>query len=287
MACSSCARRGVESESRIRSPACSSCSSTRAPASPSCRRTSARCCRPRSAPPRRGGHTFAVALAALSLLARVAADTPTLLVVEDLQWLDPPRPRRSASSHGGSSSTRSSCWPRRVDRPRARSPTPACRSSARRAGGGRCRCAAGRAARVLTRRLRRRVLGEAAGNPLALVELPIAWRHLPEGSLLAEWVPLTARLEQAFARASPGLASRYGPHCWSPRSTTATRSARSSRRPRADRSRGDGARPRAGRGPGRDPPRDAALPPPARALGDLAVGRAWPAGRPPTPRWGT
>ena len=44
--------------------------------------------------------------------------------------------------------------------------------------------------------LKRRFLGEAAGNPLALVELPRGWRKGEPGE--ARWLPLTDRLERAF-----------------------------------------------------------------------------------------
>ena len=49
--------------------------------------------------------------------------------------------------------------------------------------------------------LRSRILEEAAGNPLALVELPIALgpEHLGDEELLSSRLPLTARLERAFA----------------------------------------------------------------------------------------
>jgi DNA-binding CsgD family transcriptional regulator len=47
--------------------------------------------------------------------------------------------------------------------------------------------------------LRQRVLTEAAGNPLALVELPIAAARIDSGAPLPTWLPLTTRLEQAFA----------------------------------------------------------------------------------------
>jgi DNA-binding CsgD family transcriptional regulator len=47
--------------------------------------------------------------------------------------------------------------------------------------------------------LRDRLLGEARGNPLALVELSIAWRRLPPGTLVASLVPVTTRLETTFA----------------------------------------------------------------------------------------
>jgi len=55
--------------------------------------------------------------------------------------------------------------------------------------------------------LRARLLAEAAGNPLALVELPQALRseHLMEGQLGPSRLPLTARLERAFAVQGSGL----------------------------------------------------------------------------------
>ena len=53
---------------------------------------------------------------------------------------------------------------------------------------------------ALAPRVRERLLGEAAGNPLALMELPVALgSDQLGGAALPEWLPLTARLEQAFA----------------------------------------------------------------------------------------
>ena len=46
--------------------------------------------------------------------------------------------------------------------------------------------------------LRVRLLDTAAGNPLALVELPAAWRDLAGDAALPAWLPLTERLERAF-----------------------------------------------------------------------------------------
>ena len=51
--------------------------------------------------------------------------------------------------------------------------------------------------------VRRRVLEAAAGNPLALVELPLT--AVQGGGGLDGWIPLTRRLEQAFASRLPGL----------------------------------------------------------------------------------
>jgi hypothetical protein len=57
---------------------------------------------------------------------------------------------------------------------------------------------------VLDPVVRRRVLEEAAGNPLALVELPAASQHDSRGAPDG-WLPLTRRLEQAFSSRLPGL----------------------------------------------------------------------------------
>ena len=54
---------------------------------------------------------------------------------------------------------------------------------------------------TLTRGVCERLLSEAAGNPLALMELPAALEsiQLAGATLLPECLPLTARLERAFA----------------------------------------------------------------------------------------
>jgi DNA-binding CsgD family transcriptional regulator len=50
------------------------------------------------------------------------------------------------------------------------------------------------------------LLETAAGNPLALVELQLAWRDSGVGSGLPAWVPLTTRLEHAFVARTAGMA---------------------------------------------------------------------------------
>ncbi|MFI9560219.1 ATP-binding protein [Nonomuraea endophytica] len=56
-----------------------------------------------------------------------------------------------------------------------------------------------RSAPQLSSNVRQRVLREAAGNPLALTELPRAWRDLSGDALLdTAWLPLTERLEKSF-----------------------------------------------------------------------------------------
>ena len=59
----------------------------------------------------------------------------------------------------------------------------------------------------LAPQVRRRLLDEAAGNPLALVELRAALssEHLDGSIQLPAWLPLTTRLERAFAARLPTL----------------------------------------------------------------------------------
>jgi DNA-binding CsgD family transcriptional regulator len=58
---------------------------------------------------------------------------------------------------------------------------------------------------VLDPVVRQRVLEDAAGNPLALVELPLTAVQQGSGGAVDGWIPLTRRLEQAFASRLPGL----------------------------------------------------------------------------------
>ena len=52
---------------------------------------------------------------------------------------------------------------------------------------------------------RNRILHEAAGNPLALIELPLSTARLDHGGPEPELLPLTTRLERAFADRVAGL----------------------------------------------------------------------------------
>jgi DNA-binding CsgD family transcriptional regulator/tetratricopeptide (TPR) repeat protein len=151
---------------------------------------------------------FLIALAALNLLARAAERVPVLLVVDEAQWLDPPTAgalafiaRRVAAEpiavlfalrNGVASALDSAGLPElRL--------------------GGLSDEAAGElvdaSAGDLTPGLRRRVLEIAAGNPLALLELPNALRldDAGIGGLPAGPVSLTSRLEHAFAQQASGL----------------------------------------------------------------------------------
>ncbi|MGY1986539.1 ATP-binding protein [Blastococcus sp. SYSU DS0669] len=145
---------------------------------------------------------FLIGLAALTLISDSAADQPLVLVVDDAHWLDRPSAdvlgfvaRRLESEAVVMVAAQRDGFPpvlsgaaleehhlERLDRRSAED--------------------------VLARRApqldpagRRRLLAAAAGNPLALAELPL-------GGARDDWAPLTlpARLEQAFAARLPGLA---------------------------------------------------------------------------------
>ncbi len=145
---------------------------------------------------------FMIALAALNLLADQGAQCPVLLVADDVQWLDPPTAdvltfiaRRLASDpivligtvrNGHQVAFTSAGLPaldlRGLDD-----------------GSARAVLAANDA--DLGYAARERIMREAEGNPLALVELPLAVRAAAGGGLdLGQHgLPLTARLERAFS----------------------------------------------------------------------------------------
>jgi DNA-binding CsgD family transcriptional regulator len=140
---------------------------------------------------------FRIAMAGLDLLSDVAAETPLLVVVDDAQWLD--RPSADVLAFIA----------RRIESDpivllvatRDGHPSPL-------AGAGlpeHALAALGAAAATelletsapqLAPAARSRVLREAAGNPLALIELPLARHPAP---LPGDPLPLTDRLERAFA----------------------------------------------------------------------------------------
>jgi DNA-binding CsgD family transcriptional regulator len=145
---------------------------------------------------------FMIALATLNMLAEAATERPVLVVADDVQWLDQPTQdaltflaRRVSSDpvvligvvrKGYDIAFAAAGLPeldlRELDQASARDVL------ARHAAG-------------LSYADTERVLREAAGNPLALVELPLAIRAAADGSLeaLPQVLPLTARLERTFA----------------------------------------------------------------------------------------
>jgi DNA-binding CsgD family transcriptional regulator len=149
---------------------------------------------------------FLIALAALTLLCEASTGVPVLVVVDDAQWLDPPSaevlafvarrlaPEPIAMLVAARDGTRTPFDAAGLDELALTGldPDAAAALLDSRAGG-------------LPAELRARVLAEAAGNPLALVELPVGLRALDEGAGPPRWLPLTTRLEQAFGRRAVAL----------------------------------------------------------------------------------
>jgi hypothetical protein len=139
-------------------------------------------------------------LAALNLLGEAAASAPILLVVEDAHWLDrgsadvlafvarrlefEPLVLVAATRDGAHGAFDEAGLPE-LNLERLDSAAAAALLDAR--------------APDLLAAVRERALREAAGNPLALVELPIVLEQVGDEAASTSWLPLTTRLEQAFA----------------------------------------------------------------------------------------
>ena len=142
-----------------------------------------------------------VSNAVLALLRDAAATRPLLVVVDDLPWLDRASSLVLASAVRRLGGTRVGFLA-------------ALRTEAEsffdRAGlptyelepldEGAATCSAHAAVPRVGAAVRERLIADAQGNPLALLELPIALRDAPPARRhLAEVLPLTARLEEMFA----------------------------------------------------------------------------------------
>src|SRR5580693_678085 len=141
---------------------------------------------------------FQIAMAVLDLLGEVATDAPLLVLAEDAQWLD--RPTTEVLAFVARRLQSDPIVLLAVVREGYPSPLVDAGLPQRRLGGlgpAEAMALLDMSARQLSPVIRDRLLSEAAGNPLALIELPIAAARqepITLGSL-----PLTQRLEQAFA----------------------------------------------------------------------------------------
>jgi DNA-binding CsgD family transcriptional regulator len=151
---------------------------------------------------------FVIGLAALEVISDAAASSPWLLMADDAQWLDEPScavfgfvARRLAAEpvalliavRDGIASPFDDAGLPGLLLAGLAEPAAKALLDARAPG--------------LNPALRDRLLAEAAGNPLALVELPKAMRpgRSAPGGLPPSLLPLTARLERAFAAQESGL----------------------------------------------------------------------------------
>jgi DNA-binding NarL/FixJ family response regulator len=143
---------------------------------------------------------FALAMATLDLLAHAAAARPLLVVAEDLQWLDPATVgalrfvgRRLEHDPVVLLATT------RDDEPDPLHGAASCVLDLEPLGDGDSRRLLAFVAPDLKGATRSRVLRVAEGNPLALVELPKTPGLTLRSAGDAGWLPLTQRLQAAFA----------------------------------------------------------------------------------------
>ncbi len=143
---------------------------------------------------------FRIAMAALDLLSDVAADAALLLIVDDAHWLD--RPTADALAFVARRIESDPIVLLAAFRDGYRSVLGEAGLPERELVGLDETTAAGLLDAVapdLSIGTRTRILREAAGNPLAILELPAAVGRLEDEQWVAGDLPLTARLESAFA----------------------------------------------------------------------------------------
>ena len=147
--------------------------------------------------------------AALDLLTRAASDTSTLIAVDDVPWLDRASgrvlafiARRTAGTRLGFLATMRTGEEGLFDQAGigAYELRPLSHISSETLLDNRYP--------ALTARARYRLLSQAQGNPLALLELPIALSSQQAGRISAETLPLTKRLQAVFAGRITALPER-------------------------------------------------------------------------------
>ena len=150
---------------------------------------------------------FRVAMAALDMLSEVAGDAPLLLLAEDAHWLD--RPTSDVLAFVARRLESDPIVLLAATRDGYRSALADAGLREHRLGGLDPTVAAellDASAPQLGLAERNRILHEAAGNPLALIELPLAATRRAEGASERSALPLTERLERAFAARVSDLA---------------------------------------------------------------------------------
>ncbi len=155
-----------------------------------------------------GADRFLVSAGVLSLLAAAAEERPVLCLVDDAQWLDIPSADALVFTARRIGAEGIVILFAARDGERRRFDAPGLEELV--LGGLDHRSALAlldRSARTLAPAIRERLLVEAAGNPLALLELPVALSdaQLAGRALLPDAIPLTARLQAAFRRRAEQL----------------------------------------------------------------------------------
>ena len=153
---------------------------------------------------------FLVGLATLNLLAEVAEEAPLLCLVDDAQWLDEASAQVVAFVARRLAAERIALVLAVRDQPDGESLAFAGLPELRLGGLGESDARALLAGAVRTPlddRVRDRIVAEARGNPLALLELPLSWQLAQRagGFELPEVLGVPNRIEESFRRRSSSL----------------------------------------------------------------------------------
>ncbi|GAA1760395.1 ATP-binding protein [Agromyces humatus] len=162
---------------------------------------------------RRGGvapDRFLVGLATLNLLAEVAEEAPLLCFVDDSQWLDEASAQVVAFVARRLAAERIALVLGARDQADGEAPAFAGLPELRLGGLGERdarELLAGAVRTPLDDRVRDRIVAEARGNPLALLELPLSWQPARRagGFELPEGLGVPNRIEESFRRRSGSL----------------------------------------------------------------------------------
>ena len=153
---------------------------------------------------------FLVGLATLNLLAEVAEEAPLLCLVDDAQWLDEASAQVLAFVARRLAAERIALVLAARDQSDGQSLAFAGMPELRLGGLGESDARALLAGAVRTPlddRVRDRIVAEARGNPLALLELPLSWQLAQRagGFELPEMLGVPNRIEESFRRRSSSL----------------------------------------------------------------------------------
>jgi DNA-binding CsgD family transcriptional regulator len=153
---------------------------------------------------------FLVGLATLNLLAEVAEKAPLLCLIDDAQWLDEASAQVLAFVARRLAAERIALVLAARDQPDGESLAFAGLPELRLGGlgeGDARALLAGAVHTPLDDRVRDRIVAEARGNPLALLELPLSWQLAQRagGFELPEVLDVPNRIEESFRRRSSSL----------------------------------------------------------------------------------
>lgn len=143
---------------------------------------------------------FSVALACLELISTLADGSPVILLVDDAQWIDRPSSEVLAFvAHRLEAEQVVMVLTVRDGHDTVLNDAGLTELPLTKLDDAAATALLDERAPELDPRIRARILAEAAGNPLALVELPRGLRESGVEQVSAPWLPVTRRLERAFA----------------------------------------------------------------------------------------